>query len=204
MGAPADRSRGVFAHSTVLFVSILVLVLLAGAGERVRRADALGTLNASGPLDAYSQITRGAAMGRTLVCLCGRSLSVPIDDGPLMPYAGFPVVPSDLPPLYTDSIDEANTLFALMQEGVIRRIIYGVPEAEWGRISQRITGTPNAAMPIDMSYRGSRILLYTTAGLPQLNERVILYVDGPMADDDISRHIDARGIEYDLKVIVGG
>lgn len=146
--------------------------------------------------------------GRTLICLSDRSLSRAIDDAPMMSYAGFPVLPPALSIFYEKKIDGANAFFVAMQNGGIRRIIYAVPDDEWAGVSQRITGRADSHPPIDVSYRGSQVLVYTMAALPQIDEQVILYIDSQLAkklgQDGISGYVDKMQINYDLSFIATG
>lgn len=142
--------------------------------------------------------------GRLVICITRHSHSTPLDDMKLIGYRTFPVRPIPLISRYKDLLNEENLLWVIMQEGVARKIIYVVPEEEWGRISSMVTQRIKAP-PLEMDFRGSPIFIYTMDALPEIREKAVLFIDSSvsstMEPESLMKFLKVKRIDYDLALL---
>lgn len=184
-------------------MSVGLIASIHIAGLRGRSFQERAVVSVAAVRDAYRIMKEKGGKGRTVLCFSLHSRSTAIDDGRFMPYGTFPLYPSELLPFFVKNLSRENILWVLMQEGVVRKVIYAVPGGEWQSISKRITGSEAARPPIDLGYRGSAIMLYPVDRLPKIREKAILFIDSSVSDIpdlDLPLLIKKEEINYDLAV----
>lgn len=189
------------------FVSAAALYFLFSAGRDGRIYGPGGIYTVERAEDAASIFRETGGRGRVAVCLSLSSRSSPLDDAGFMVSAPYAYRPVDMVRSFSGSIDEKNLLWVMMMEGVVRKVLYAVPEGEWEGISKRIAGRV-VPPPIDMNYRGSQIFIYTMKGLPPLDETVLLFIDGAVYNalepSRIYDFIKRKGLSYDMALLSSG
>lgn len=195
----------------VISIASIILILavsMAGIEGRGFRDGGDNRYLAGTPLDAYNILKEKGGSGRVVICLSLHSHSAAINDADFLPYKPFPIFPVDLIPSYAAILDGKNLLWVLMQEGVIRKVVYAVPPGKWKDIAVKVAGNENTPPPLDINYRGSPILLYPMDTLPKINEPVILFIDGSaysiLDPSLIEGFLREKGIRYDLAVATPG
>lgn len=188
-------------------VAAILAVAVSGTYQREfnpRRENPIWTAT---PRDAYMVLKDAGGRGRTVLCLTLHSHSTAIDESKIMPYQPYSVRPIDLLAEFANSVDGNNLFWVLMQKGVVRKVLYAIPMSEWGTISKKVTGRETPP-PLDLSYRGSPILLYTFDKLPEIREPVILFIDGSiysaLEPSQIAEYLKGKGIRYDMALLSPG
>lgn len=186
-------------------LGIIVSVSAVGVSSRDFQETASGPFYAGTPPEAYGILKERGGKGRVALCVSLHGHSTAIDDGGLMRYEPHSIQPVDLLSSFREMVDGGNLFWVLMQEGVVRKVIYAVPDGEFRGISLKIKGR-EVSPPLDLSYRGSQILVHTISTLPDMDEPVLLFIDGSIYSALEASQVDGftKGIRHDMVLVSPG
>ena len=198
----ANRSLIISVFTAIVAIIVVVAVSKTGKWNRTFNNGQQKVFLTKTAKEVYTISKNRKLKGRTLLFIGSHNRSVAIDDYSLAKYNPSSLKPSRLSLKLLNYIDNSNLLWILMQTGIVRKIVYAVPQTEWERIATKITGNAESAPALDINFRGSPITVHTIKTIPEIKEPVILFIDGSIIpvwqQNDIIKNLNMHKIKYDI------